>query len=429
MKTLNTFRFKITALSPVHIGSGEVYEPTNFVIDEGKLYEFDETLFYKAMNQMDRNSFHAKLGDWMQIIGFYKEHKDLAKTIANFSCDVSKKVEQKYNTLINKDNSENKNQFVIQKVFKNPNTSRAVIPGSSIKGMLETAFGIYENKEKKNAKRQELIVSDARLLKGNTEIGFSYRKHKNPDKEARSSIPAIVEVIKKETSFLVSISTTKTFEEIRKSLQKYHEQRSDSKFSSTQESFVARIGKFSGKPYMVDDGRNVKNSFGKPVVTHTLFENDEAFGWIEFSLLTEETFKQYQDEIEQEEKKYYEERQERQKEIKESILKSKREREEILLKKQQLKEAEEKEREEEKGRRALALSQMDPLDKLIDSYDNDVAKVINAMKDGSIENFEEIKSDLATKLKEIMMKNSRTWEKAKKKALDRKEYIQNILDE
>jgi len=31
-------RLKLTALSPIHIGSGEVYEPTNFIMDEGVLY-------------------------------------------------------------------------------------------------------------------------------------------------------------------------------------------------------------------------------------------------------------------------------------------------------------------------------------------------------------------------------------------------------
>ncbi len=184
MKDLNLFRVQIKVLSPLHIGSGEVYEPTNFVIDDHKLYEFDEILFYKSLNQMDRNSFHAKLGDWMQIIRFYKEHRDLAKKIATYSCDVSHKVEQKYNTLVNRDGSSNKNQFEIFKVFKNPNTHRSIIPGSSIKGMFDTVFKIYPKKVKENEVRQQLIISDAVALDDKREIGYSYRKHKHPDKEA-----------------------------------------------------------------------------------------------------------------------------------------------------------------------------------------------------------------------------------------------------
>lgn len=70
---------------------------------------------------------------------------------------------------------------------------------------------------------------------------------------------------------------------------------------------------------------------------------------------------------------------------------------------------------------------MDPIDKIIDSFENDVSKVINAMKDGSIENIDEIKIHLAKKLKSIMEKDSKQWEKAKQKALKRKEYIESIL--
>ena len=32
---MKTYRLKLTALTPIHIGTGEVYEPTNFVIDDG----------------------------------------------------------------------------------------------------------------------------------------------------------------------------------------------------------------------------------------------------------------------------------------------------------------------------------------------------------------------------------------------------------
>jgi len=72
---LNTFYFKLRTLSPLHIGTGEVYEPTNFVIDESKLFEFDEVLFYQSLNIADRNLFNQKLNSWMNIIDFFQSQR------------------------------------------------------------------------------------------------------------------------------------------------------------------------------------------------------------------------------------------------------------------------------------------------------------------------------------------------------------------
>ena len=57
---MKKYYLKLTALTPIHIGTGEVYEPTNFVIDDGYLYEFDEVLFYKSLNEKEQQEF-AKL--------------------------------------------------------------------------------------------------------------------------------------------------------------------------------------------------------------------------------------------------------------------------------------------------------------------------------------------------------------------------------
>ncbi len=49
------------------------------------------------------------------------------------------------------------------------------------------------------------------------------------------------------------------------------------------------------------------------------------------------------------------------------------------------------------------------------------------MKDGKIENFEEIKQELAQEIKKELKKTPKTWEKARKKALNRRNYIEGIL--
>ncbi len=427
MKKLNNFKFKIRALSPVHIGSGEVYEPTNFIIDEGELYEFDEFLFYKALSNMDKKVFESKLQDWMSIIKFYKDHRDVAKQIAIFNTPVTKKVEDKYNTIINKDGSKNKNQLEIHRVQRNPNSRRLIIPGSSIKGMLGTVFKIYPAKIRDNEVRQNLVISDALALNSISEIGYSYRKHKHPGKESRSSIPQMVEIIKEGATFIVSVSTTKNLEDIKSMMQRYLDERKETRFEFPTNGFVARVGKFSGKEYMVDDGTNVLNTYDKPVATHTLYETDEEeFGWLEFKLIDDVEYNNGLKEIKLQESAYYDEVHLRQKETVDAIELQK-EANRKAIEEKELKEKEEVEREATlKAEEEVKLAAMTPIDKLIYSYD-DISLLINDMKAGNIEDFENIKSELAQKIKAELQKDSKTWEKAKQKALKRKEYIESLL--
>jgi len=54
-----------------------------------------------------------------------------------------------------------------------------------------------------------------------------------------------------------------------------------------------------------------------------------------------------------------------------------------------------------------------------DSYNN-IALLINDMPNGKIEDFDTIKKELAKEIKKILQEDSKTWDKAKRKALDRK---------
>ena len=54
MKPFDAYRLLITTISPIHIGSGESYEPTNYVIDDGMLHEFDTGSVMAALSAGDR---------------------------------------------------------------------------------------------------------------------------------------------------------------------------------------------------------------------------------------------------------------------------------------------------------------------------------------------------------------------------------------
>jgi len=407
MKELNKYYLKLTTLSPVHIGTGEVYEPTNFVIDDGWLYEFDEVLFYKSLTEIDRKALSTKLNDWMQIIDFYKKHIEQAKKIYENRVIVTKEVENKYKTTFNKDGTKNKNQFEIHKTFKNPNTHRAIIPGSSIKGMLDTVFKIYPPKAS-NEIRQCLIVSDALLVDGGTEIGYCYRKHKKPSKKAKSKIPQMVEIIKENSTFLLSIATDKSFNEIKLMMKNYHNERQDSRYKEGTNSFVARIGKYSGKEYMVDSGVGVKNSFGKPIATHTVYENNSPFGWINFEKINFDDYEEFLQNIDLQEKSYFEQKESRQKKIQQAIQKAEQEAKEKALQRQKELEEEERRRKKEQEEKAAKLAAMSPLDRKIEELKakNPGAKtstiILRGLEQGEFTDFDrcEVLKKLKTKMEE-----------------------------
>ena len=76
-----------------------------------------------------------------------------------------------------------------------------------------------------------------------------------------------------------------------------------------------------------------------------------------------------------------------------------------------------------------ALAKLSPVDRVFAQNDNNIVKIILMMQNGEIEEYETIKVALAQKIKEELQKNPKHWERAKQKALKRKEFIESILQE
>ncbi len=422
---LHTYYFKIKTLNPIHIGTGEIYEPTNFVIDNGTFYQFDEILFYQSLNQIDKGLFNIKLNNWINLIDFYRSKVKEAKNIAKFECNVTNKVEQTYKKIKNNDGTTKQNQFQISQTLKNPNTYRAIIPGSSLKGMFDTIFKIYPQKIKENKIRQRLIVSDAILLDGKTQIGYAYRRHKNPNRVAKSEIPQILEIITKDSTFILSMTTEYSFKQIQKKMEDYYKDREDSKYTQTKDSFIARVGKFCGKEYMIDDINNAINSYGNPIATHTLYENDENFGWIEFKKIDKQEFDNLLKIISDKEKEYYKKIKEKQKDIKAKIILQKQKAKEEALRKQKEKEQEEKKRAEEEAVKKAKLEQMTPFEreiyKLKENNSNPKESIDIIIYKAIKENrFEDFRCEALRRLKEEMIKLKKWIEHSKKPNKDKK---------
>lgn len=132
------YKIQIKILSPVHIGCGDVYEPTGFVIKNGKLIEFDEIKFIESLNTIEREELSKKCmgNDWLEVFKFIKnKYKD---EIGGRQVNICKGLISHYERVLS-GNQREKAKFEIEKTATLPD-GRPYIPGSSIKGSLRTAY-------------------------------------------------------------------------------------------------------------------------------------------------------------------------------------------------------------------------------------------------------------------------------------------------
>ena len=493
-------RLKLTALSPVHIGSGDIYKPTNFVIDEGILYSFKDEDFYMALPDIKKEAFmrilnENKLDSFVKIHTFVKSNKNIAKEIATGIVAVTSGLQKEYNQILGKvrqvegqkgNNSRIFNKFEIQRIQRkqvkteaNTYAQTGYIVGSALKGSISTAYQEFilkkEGKEALTKKFQakgrdisknifkEFKVSDSIVKKVNTKIGYALNKERfdydfnNPN--ANIKLSTKIEIIEPQSEFLVNINHgSLDIKEILQSCNEHYMPIFRSLFLSQvngkkeyiykylasnfyekyrhfelkPNQYLLRVGKHSGARSVTIDGiRKIKSKlsgggkhrkpnkfeYRKDETTTWLFgersnSNHELipFGWVLAEIVDDnESIK-----FEAVDGLYNQKVQKEKKENENYLARKQREKEEAELKAK--KEAEEK----------AKLAQMTPIQRLINSYDN-IAELINDMKAGNIENFENIKLELAQEVKKILQQNPKTWNKAKKKALDRKVYIEGLL--
>lgn len=148
---LNTTRCTISTLSPVHIGCGEDYYPTNYVIDEGLLHHFSEEGLLSALTLPEKNGL-AKIAEEQGDNGIKKLQefiygkKDKLQFQATHSVPLSKELEGFYKTRIGQTSQRESggrtvnNQLQIARHAFNPYNQTPYFAGSSIKGAIRTAL-------------------------------------------------------------------------------------------------------------------------------------------------------------------------------------------------------------------------------------------------------------------------------------------------
>ena len=154
MKFMQTHKVYLTPISPIHIGCGEDFEPTNYVIDGNILYHFDPVKLGLSQEQKEhlikliddeRISNAQKL---LNIQKFFLNHKEIAKKISSYEVNVATGFPPEWKEKVSKPveidkNGKEKdviNQLAIQRnaYYPSKNGHIPYIAGSSFKGAFIT---------------------------------------------------------------------------------------------------------------------------------------------------------------------------------------------------------------------------------------------------------------------------------------------------
>ena len=152
MNPFASYRLLITPLSPVHVGTGESYEPTNYVIDDGVLHEFDTGAVMAALSEADRKTL-LEIGNRRPDAGmiealqrFFHERRGTLMGHAIQRIPVLPGVAGLYEKRVGQtanreaDGKKVLNRLEIDRTSFNPVTRLPVLFGSSIKGAIRTAL-------------------------------------------------------------------------------------------------------------------------------------------------------------------------------------------------------------------------------------------------------------------------------------------------
>jgi CRISPR-associated protein Csm5 len=139
----------LTPLTPIHIGCGEDFEPTNYVIDEGVLYPFEPTALplneddcRLLMQSANRPGLHAILA----VQQFFHDRRGECRAASPRAIPVSAGVADWYEGRIGRVVQREEggrgvgNELGIERTAHHPYTGKPYLPGSSIKGSARTGW-------------------------------------------------------------------------------------------------------------------------------------------------------------------------------------------------------------------------------------------------------------------------------------------------
>lgn len=149
MKSFDTLPLQLTPLTPIHIGCGIDFEPTNYVIDEEVLFAFEPSLARLA--DADRKALVSAVsakGDAAirSVQKFFHDRRALFVGVSHVVVAVSPGVAQQYTARVGQvaqhetGGGRVANQLEIERTAHHPHTGSPFLPGSSLKGAMRTTW-------------------------------------------------------------------------------------------------------------------------------------------------------------------------------------------------------------------------------------------------------------------------------------------------
>ncbi|MTW21321.1 RAMP superfamily CRISPR-associated protein [Allochromatium palmeri] len=147
----STWQLAITPLSPVHIGTGEDYEPTQYVIDGDGLYSFSPEAALRALPEAARADLLRILNGpptvelLKQVQAFFHRQAERLIPEAEHVIPVLPTIAAEYAERVGKTAQRERerdiiNQLRIMRTYGDAATRRPILPGSSLKGAIRTAL-------------------------------------------------------------------------------------------------------------------------------------------------------------------------------------------------------------------------------------------------------------------------------------------------
>ncbi|OIO57143.1 MAG: hypothetical protein COX57_12550 [Alphaproteobacteria bacterium CG_4_10_14_0_2_um_filter_63_37] len=176
-------RLLFTPLSPVHIGTGESYEPTHYVIDDGVLHEFDTGSAMAALTAADRKTLleignrkpDAGMIQAVQRFFFERRQVLMAHAVSRVAVlpGVAGLYASRVGQIANHESNGGKvlNKLEIDRTAFNPVTRLPVLFGSSLKGAMRTALLDGINRGQKTQERKGFHDFQKVVLKYQNEQG------------------------------------------------------------------------------------------------------------------------------------------------------------------------------------------------------------------------------------------------------------------
>lgn len=155
---MQTHKVYLTPLTPIHIGCGEDFEPTNYVINGTTLFNFEPSQL--MLNERERTELLNAVNrlDLLAIQRFFLNHNDKAIANSYYFADVAEGLAQDYKNQVGKvsqresDGNKVINKLSIERTAFLPLQHLPYIPGSGFKGALATALLDQAHQAKNNPK-------------------------------------------------------------------------------------------------------------------------------------------------------------------------------------------------------------------------------------------------------------------------------------